>query len=74
MIDGRSKSFRRLIKEAADYQNYPKHWYRMRWLERKKVSQRPKAVGGSASLSDVEELGWDDDETLKAAHKATSSA
>ena len=50
------------------------HWYRMRWLEGKEVSQKPEALGGSASPSDVEELGWDDDETLKAAHNPTSSA
>ena len=42
----------------------------MRWLEREKVSQRPEALGGSASLSDVEESGWNDDETLKAAHNS----
>lgn len=38
------------------------------WLGREKVSQKPEALGGSASLSDVEEPGWIDDETLKAAH------
>ena len=37
----------------------------MRWLGREKVSQGPEALGGSASVSDVEELGWDDDETFE---------
>ena len=40
------------------------------------MSQEPEALGGSASPSAVEEvgLGWDDDETLKAAHNPPSSA